>query len=521
LSIQQTLKPRTANNFLKAKSIFNSRRNYHSDHSSLLSQGVSTLDAKLLYGKVDRDLNPVLLNTKFLVPFETNKALVGFGPVVDAFEQMRRYFQKQIATSAVLLGASHMPHLRLMPVSSYVGYESEYIQHINRLYTVLIKYFKRHALMGEVEKFSDFVEHFTSFFLKTGSEFPITRAGFLMSRFCSAHVSGLMIDLHGHPISEDSHKYEHTSHPTFEFYKNSAKKFGFLIDANKPTRLVFNLNSPVSLKFINQYSITGPPIYVGSSSEIAQNLDGAGPSGHRHSIRYRMFGDNAGRGYTSDIIDGDAVIASSDPKVHVHRIKNYSEIKKQKIKSSVGGLEHYHEIKKFKKEEVFGHFFNKAIFSDIDGDASSPGIRRVIFSLYKRFLGDYPYIKEFKYLGKKCTSKWGSEINDLPMKYVVQQPADEKSALIQKNRKRKQLLDSDFESKYGFYYFLPVYIKLRFLEVGMPFDENKINKIAKKTKTYMLVQDYHTSMNEMEYLIDSAMLEYDMEQELDRLGFRS
>ena len=45
---------------------------------------------------------------------------------------------------------------------------------------------------------------------------------------------------------------ENRKDPNFEFYRNSAKNFGFFVDKNAPWRLVANLRSPkiayISLK---------------------------------------------------------------------------------------------------------------------------------------------------------------------------------------------------------------------------------------------------------------------------------
>ena len=73
---------------------------------------------------------------------------------------------------------------------------------------------------------------------------PLTKSSMIKSKYTSPLVSGMIIELSDNSYNDNSFKTKWINDPNFDFYLNTSRKVGFLVDENIPWRLVANLRSP-------------------------------------------------------------------------------------------------------------------------------------------------------------------------------------------------------------------------------------------------------------------------------------
>tara|TARA_Y100001937_G_scaffold32983_1_gene47047 strand:+ start:2878 stop:4422 length:1545 start_codon:yes stop_codon:yes gene_type:complete len=505
----------SADNNLKAAALFKTRKSYIFSSLSKNFDGVATLDSEVRYGKMNHRQQPVLVKQEYIKRFETNRDIVGLSFVVDAFEHMRNYVQAKVSSSPILLEHARSPLLSLKPKTAYVDFASEYLRYGGVLYNTMVDYFIKKNHMSEITDFKSFIEHTIDFFAKTGGEFPLTKTGYLMSRFCPSHVGALYVDVSDDLISQDAPKLKTLNSEVFNFYRTTAKKFGFLVDANKPSRLVFNINSPASQRYYNMYNKTSMPYYMDSKGEYSEvDLDG-----HVHQIRYTIFGENKGAGYTTHL-HHYGVVHANGPGIHVHQIKDFNKVlsKKTTAPNSLG-KKHIHKITEIKKEDFFTHFYNRLIHDDITGESSAPSLKELMVSLYNRFIGDYPLIKKHEYSNQNgcvMTHKFKESLVDWRHNT---QPSPANSLILERRNSRAVLSRKELDVNYGLEYFTPVYAKLRLIESGILNYHQLSEKISREAKKSAYNLSYTDAVERIEFLIQKMLTKQQIQDEYEKVYF--
>ena len=108
----------------------------------------------------------------------------------------------------------------------------------------------------KIRTFNDFYPHFVSFVEHMTPDYPLTKEGFIKSRYCSPYTSGLVIDICDKDPTKDEDKFENIlSSPNWKFFKNAATQYGFIIDKNIPWRLVADLGSPAMSHYLGNNDI--------------------------------------------------------------------------------------------------------------------------------------------------------------------------------------------------------------------------------------------------------------------------
>jgi hypothetical protein len=87
-------------------------------------------------------------------------------------------------------------------------------------------------------------------------QFPITKAGYIVSPRCPNAISGLFIELQRLPYDNDLVKYDQfISRPSFNRYLKAAAWFGFYVDKNVPWRIAANMDSPPMIEYMERYGV--------------------------------------------------------------------------------------------------------------------------------------------------------------------------------------------------------------------------------------------------------------------------
>lgn len=198
----------------------------------------------MLYGKVDTNLNAVMLNTNNLKLLKTNNIaqpsqFFALSFVADAFNEMVIEFQR--ADQFKIIPKSKLNPLRIekAAVPTLTNYEQT-------IRSFLDSAFNKRVLKDKVFNLNDFLNEFC-LAIQTTSLY-LSQTSYLTNNVSTPCVSGLIIELANLNHDEDKLKDKQIKDPNFEFFINTAEKYSFFIDKNAPWRLVFNINTSYALQ---------------------------------------------------------------------------------------------------------------------------------------------------------------------------------------------------------------------------------------------------------------------------------
>ena len=213
---------------------------------------------KILYGKVDRQHNPVITNNKYLKPIQISTSenplpvfVMNF--VTEQFLDFERYFTRgcqlqNIAKEDPVFSALSAKNGHQDPIELYKNY-----------YNTIMELFVDEYLLDKklhVNSFEDFGGFFISFMSQLSSTFPITLSGFQRSSHSGIFTSGLALDIAGLDFDDDEKKQQRILDSTsYEFFIKCAHKFGFSINKRNPGVLVSDIKSPATSKYLNKYGL--------------------------------------------------------------------------------------------------------------------------------------------------------------------------------------------------------------------------------------------------------------------------
>ena len=219
--------------------------------------GVDPIDFwydKMHYGRVNPNQDAVIVRNRTLdniglgsVPtmkeLEGGEAVFALNFVADAFNDMKKHFQK--ATAFNRLNLSGIKEIRsLEPKSAFSSAQDAYDNYISLVFNIFNNVFlPQENRTKRILNFNDFVRMFRNFHDQFGYELVVTKSGFMKSPISNPLFSGLMIELDIADPSDSSNATKWISDPNFNFYRNAAIKYGFVVDKNVPWRLVADVSS--------------------------------------------------------------------------------------------------------------------------------------------------------------------------------------------------------------------------------------------------------------------------------------
>lgn len=316
----------------------------------------------------------------------------------------------------------------------------------------------------DIVNFETFLEIFINNYLnEVIQEAPITKTGFISSRFIGPNVSGLCIELSAADHGDDNEKVNNfLSSQNFEFYANAASKFGFLIDQNAPWRLVANLDSPVMQKYARNY--IKEPIFKAATNEVmtaAPNTGQLSPHFHIYEI------DENGNGGTISI---EGPQGFEQPiGTHQHEIVDWV-IQSQSLsvglapdspgtREKITTHDHLLQYKLYPNvttDDMFSSYYIPSHYFDIEN------LKVYIYAFYNAYISSYPVVA-------------------IPAYCKTKAPSGYFKAMQIRNQLREVIPQETFDSKYGDLFWLKTYFLIRLVEVGIDLDTAKkvsnLNKI--------------------------------------------
>jgi len=243
----KSLLPPYANNATVGHQLFEQRLLYREKSFSRLFDltPLDILYEKPFYGKVDVYGTPIYPSEVNMAQLPGEGLLLALDFVVTAFQDFKNFIDNQMAASNG--GIFTDLFSSFMPKSALINVHQAYNDHfIKRVFEIFANnYINVPKINRKIRNFNDLATEFLNYAHLMSDEFPVTKAGFIVSPFCPNAISGLIIELEDLPYDDDLLKYDRFfSRPSFNRYLRVAANFGFYVDKNVPWRIVANMDSP-------------------------------------------------------------------------------------------------------------------------------------------------------------------------------------------------------------------------------------------------------------------------------------
>ena len=259
-------------NSLSTKELFLERAFYK--HYVDANQGFPPLDlweAKHHYGRADYWHTAVYPSEYNLKQIPTQKGTIfALDFVADAFMAFREEY-KNMSLGTIAAGADSFFVGEFEPKRGWRSIHKDYHVHM----TTMFKTFTAFINMSpertrKMSNFDNYIKMLWQFFDTVLPAFPITRTGYIYSKYCNPRVSGLILEIMKVDHDKDLPKEYMFEDINFQAYAGTANKHGFYVDRNAPWRLVAKIGSSKLEPYMRDYGITSLAPF-GTTKEIYPN----------------------------------------------------------------------------------------------------------------------------------------------------------------------------------------------------------------------------------------------------------
>lgn len=200
----------------------------------------------LLYGRVNRAFEPIrVIKTALVQVSQEDENFYLLPEPARAFKKMQNLFLQRYKAGAL----AEDPYLNDIKIfKTYRDADIDY----NNYITNIITNFNDQIISSQKEnEIIDIKFYFNKLFthiMQSPEIEYVTRTAYYMSSNVSALSSGMSLEVSDLNPSRNEDKQLFLDSLNFEFYREAAVNFGFIIDKNVPWRLNFDLSSPVNKK---------------------------------------------------------------------------------------------------------------------------------------------------------------------------------------------------------------------------------------------------------------------------------
>ena len=207
---------------------------------------------RTFYGRVNRQIDPVIANENFIVNlYNQDSSVMNF--VADQFKEMYIRYSNALNLSLINKEDANLSELSVIrgweqPINSYSQFMSLFMDSF--LQEKMIPNEKK------IRSFNDFLVMFQSHVLESDVNSKITLSGYMKSRQSSIFNTGLALQVAPVGFGDDSIKESAIlDSPNYAFFMNMAKQFGFSVNLQNPSVLVSDLAHPTTTKFRERYNL--------------------------------------------------------------------------------------------------------------------------------------------------------------------------------------------------------------------------------------------------------------------------
>tara|TARA_B100001094_G_C18106891_1_gene758894 strand:- start:44 stop:1336 length:1293 start_codon:yes stop_codon:yes gene_type:complete len=259
-------------NNLNSRDAFNSRFIYEGfalskgrERPTMSRVGIEDFNkySNMFYGKYVFESGAILKpKTKYLVERD---GYYMFDFVAAALDDMLDNYRNGIIRRKIKIDDRYLSKPKVQ--AGYIDFDSFYAGLRNKFKTIISTYISGKNLAPSIGSFDDFVAVFFEYAQEASSRMPLTKSGYMMAKDVSILSTGLAIQIGDRDASIDQPKVdEFFNSPNFEYFRNSAINYGFLIDKNVPWRIVADLGSPQLIKYIVNSKIPYDDNFFGPNS---------------------------------------------------------------------------------------------------------------------------------------------------------------------------------------------------------------------------------------------------------------
>ena len=212
-----------------------------------------------LYGRVTPDMKAIIPRTDRLrqIKYTTgNRTIFLLNFVADAWEELVLEMRDYANRNRIVVDS---PWAKLLATKGLVDANIEYDNHLKEVIFPPISdgYLAIKEKNEQVVDFKGFLKAISPLLKHIAKDVPITRTGFIQSKYCPVNCSGLVVEISDDLYSDDFPKLEkYINDNNFLFFKEVANKHGFMIDKNAPWRLIAKIGSSKLERFMNPYGIS-------------------------------------------------------------------------------------------------------------------------------------------------------------------------------------------------------------------------------------------------------------------------
>jgi hypothetical protein len=204
------------------------------------------------YGRVNRQLDPVIPNQNFMRSFKKQDfQIMNF--VGDQFREMYARYQNALNLSLINKEDENLSELKVIkawenPLDLYAKSTSAFMDSF--LTNKIIPNEKK------INSFNDFLKTFETYVLDQDISAKLTLSGFMKSKQSSIFNTGLAFQVAPVGFANDATKENVIlNSPNYAFFMNMAKQFGFSVNLQNPSVLVSDLAHPTTTKFRERYEM--------------------------------------------------------------------------------------------------------------------------------------------------------------------------------------------------------------------------------------------------------------------------
>jgi hypothetical protein len=205
----------------------------------------------IFYGRIDQNGIAVYPSETVLKQVVSSKTIYNINFVVDAWEDFRIHIRRLIADGSIKRSSVYV---NLEPQAGWESVHSAYNEWNNNLYQLFSGKFMDSPRSRKIIDFKSFIDVYLEFIDKTTRFFPNTRESYILSRMCSPHISGLIIEVAELSYATDSVKDRYLKDESYNKVIQTAKRYGFKIDKNAPWRFIADLESNKMKEYMKEYA---------------------------------------------------------------------------------------------------------------------------------------------------------------------------------------------------------------------------------------------------------------------------
>jgi len=213
---------------------------------------------EILFGRVDQEGNIVYPSEAFLKQLDSGEGtyfVLDF--VASAYQAFRDSMLAQESQNHFINLDGTPFEDRFEPTKGWISINTNYDVYIRDYYeSFLLPFLADPSREGEIINFDDFIVAFTRLIDRTSLAAPFTKTEYIVSKYSSPLVSGLMVEFAEKAHGDDPKKIlDFVNNINFELYREIASQHGFAVDLNAPWRLIADVGSVVMGKAMAQQGV--------------------------------------------------------------------------------------------------------------------------------------------------------------------------------------------------------------------------------------------------------------------------